>query len=82
MENSITVVGLRQNVLVLQAHAVSEIRMERYGTILRARQYPVSCFVISHISLVTTLQIQICYCTGIVQNTFLPTNNTQYIGTA
>ena len=81
MENPITVVGLRQNVLVLQAHAAFEIRMERYGTILRAGECHVRCFVVSHISLVTTLQLQICYCTGIVQNTFLPTNNTQYIGT-
>ena len=49
-----------------KAHAVVEIRTERYGNILRAWEYHVRCFVISHISLVMTLQIQICCCTGIV----------------
>jgi hypothetical protein len=34
MENSITVVDPRQNVLILPAHALLEIRVEGYGTIL------------------------------------------------
>jgi len=77
MENSITVVGLRQNVLVLQAHAVFEIRMERYGNILRARTlFCDFAYLIGDYVADTNLLLH-RHCAKYV----LPNNNTQYMGT-
>jgi hypothetical protein len=68
MENSITIVGLSQNALVLHARALFEMRVEKYATILRAHEYQIRCLLISHISLTMMLQVAQALCKSFLAN--------------